>query len=207
MPNITAARILIDSDGVISDFVSAFMLLYRNGGGIVPENFAWTEWSSMDALPSQGIRAEVWRDPNLFWIQKPYEGAIEALRKLNDNYDVRIVTAVPHKHVQYRSEWYAHYAPFINRKKQIIFTSDKTLIQGDMIVDDHLPHVYNWLYHNNGTGVIIDRPWNQGEVPYTNLHPRPYPVRMAGLWELVEKIGLPLPEEDKNAETEVESVG
>lgn len=191
MKDSTCARILVDMDGVVCDFVSTFMLLYRNGGGIVPEGFVWTHWSSMDDLPSQKIRAEVWRDPNLFWIQKPYEGAIKALKQLNDHYDVRIVTAVPHMHIQYRSQWVEHHAPFINRKDQMIFTNDKSLIQANVIIDDHLPHVYSWLSNNKGTGVVIDRPWNQTEGPETF-------VRVAELWELVERIGLAWLEGEEN---------
>ena len=191
-------RMLVDMDGVICDFVSTFMLLYRNGGGIVPEGFTWTHWASMDDLPSQEIRAEVWRDPNLFWIQKPYEGAIKALKQLNDHYDVRIVTAVPHRHIAARSDWVAHHAPFINRKNQMIFTSDKSLIRGDIIIDDYLPHVYDWLKINKDTGVVIDRPWNQGESSLIDIAPNFYPVRMAELWELVERIGLAWPEEEEN---------
>jgi 5'(3')-deoxyribonucleotidase len=177
-------------DGVICNFVDAFMFLYQNGGGIVPDDWEWTDWSSMDSLPTRGVRDEVWKDPNLFWIQKPYEGAIKAMEILNDHYDVRIVTAVPHRHVIYRSQWVEHYMPFIHRKDQMIFTADKSLIQANIIIDDYLPHVYNWLFHNKGTGVVIDRPWNRDEVPYAHLHPRPYPLRMAELWELVERIGL-----------------
>lgn len=207
MQHSTHARILIDMDGVICDFVSTFMLLYRNGGGIVPDGFEWTHWSAMDDLPSQDVRAEVWRDPNLFWIQKPYKGAIMALEALNDAYDVRIVTALPHMHIKYRSDWVEHYAPFIHRKNQMIFTNDKSLIQADVIIDDHLPHVYNWIRANKGTGVIVDRPWNRDESDYIRRDEYILSVRVAGLWDLVERLGLAWMNKGENDATEDEPVG
>ena len=185
------ARFLIDADGVIVDFVEAFMMLYRHHGGTVPDGFEWTHWDSMDELPDQEVRKHVWRDPELFWVPRPYEGAIEALEILNEHYDVRIVTALPHRHVPARSEWFRRYAPFIHRKNQMIFTNDKRIIKGDAIVDDKLEHVYNWLHANGGTGFIINRPWN-GIIhdPPLGHMVRGNKIRVDELMGMVELLGM-----------------
>lgn len=156
--------ILIDVDGVIANFVDAFMYLYRFHGGEVPDDFVWNDWDSMDTLPDQMARENVWRDRDLFWTPKPYDGAIDALMALNDKFDVRIVTAVPHIHVQTRSEWFKMYASFIHGKKQMIFTSDKSLIRGDYFVDDYLPHVRDWISVNLNPAYLVGRPWNKETV-------------------------------------------
>jgi len=186
-------RVLIDMDGVICNFVDAFMYLYAEKGGKIPDGFAWVEWNSMDELPSQDVRKEVWRDPDLFWLPKPYEGAIVALQALNEQFDVRIVTALPHKHVHTRSDWVKHYAPFIHRKNQMIFTNDKSLIRGDVIIDDKLEYVRDWLKINARTGVVIDRPWNQTEGP-ENF------IRVSELWEFAERVGVMWAEGENNVD-------
>ena len=157
-------RVLIDVDGVIANFVVAFMTLYEHHAGSVPDDFEWKNWDSMDDLPDQQARDSTWRDPDLFWILMPYSGAVEALYGLNQRHDVRIVTAVPHMHVKARSDWFHREAPFIHRKPQMIFTNDKSLIKADVIIDDKVEHVDDWLEENvvpRGAGYLIDRPWNQ----------------------------------------------
>ena len=178
------ARILVDVDGVIANFVSGFMYLYAEKGGEVPEGFEWTHWDAMDDLPNQDVRVKVWDDTDLFWILKPYPGAIDALEKMNARFDVRIVTALPHKHIETRSAWFKQYAPFIHRKNQMIFTNDKSVITGDILIDDNVGYVKSWLAAGNSNAVLIDRPWNQldrwDEVG----------IRYAGLQEFNEHIGL-----------------
>ena len=157
-------RILCDVDGVIANFVDAFMDLYLHHAGSVPDDFEWSDWNSMDELPNQMARDAVWRDPDLFWIPRPYDHAIEALYILNERHDVRIVTAVPHMHVEARSDWFHREAPFIHRKNQMIFTNDKSLINADVIIDDKVEYVDDWLDENivpRGHAYLIDRPWNQ----------------------------------------------
>ena len=157
--------ILIDVDGVIVDFVEAFMYLYRFHGGEVPDDFEWVDWDSMDTLPDQQVRDHVWRDRDLFWISQPYDGAIQALFALNQKFDVRIVTAIPHIHVPTRSDWFHYHAPFIHRKNQMIFTSDKSIIRGDYLVEDSMHNLGSWIAINVRSPIssafLVDRPWNK----------------------------------------------
>jgi 5'(3')-deoxyribonucleotidase len=184
------ARILVDVDGVIANFVNGFMYLYTEKGGIVPEGFEWIHWDSMDDLPDQDIRNDVWDDLDLFRILKPYSGSIIALQQMNKHYDVRIVTALPHKHIPIRSAWFKHYAPFIHRKDQMVFTSDKSIVTGDILIDDNVDHVRSWLGAGNSNAILIDRPWNQLD------RWQEIGTRMSGLWEFNERIGIAYLEED-----------
>jgi len=178
-------RILIDVDGVICDFVTAYLDSYKELGGIVPGDFVWDGWAAMEKLPNYDtLNEHVWEDPELFLRPLPYPGAIDALKALNKKHDVRIVTAVPHIHVYARSLWFAENAPFIHRKNQIIFTNDKSLVRGDIFVDDYLPHVYAWMKVNVHTGVIIDRLWNKGDGG-----PEAY-MRLDSLASLAERLTL-----------------
>jgi len=168
-------RILIDVDGVIANFVDAFLEIYEEMGG------------AMDRLPNQEIREAVWDFPDLFWRPKPYPGTIEALEEMNDRFDVRIVTAIPHKHIEARSDWFRYYAPFIHRKNQMIFTNDKSLIRGDIFIDDYLPHAEAWFSVNYKPTVIIDRAWNR-DGGSTFFH------RVDELADVADAIGLDMGE-------------
>jgi len=184
MKNKGKTRILVDVDGVIADFVTAYLDTYKELGGVVPDDFEWTHWDSMQDLPDAHLTRHVWQDPELFLRPEPYPGAIDALKKMDSRYDVRIVTCVPHLHIYARNLWFAQHAPFIHRKGQLIFTADKSLIRGDIFVDDYLPHVYAWLKVNEHTGVIINRPWNKGDGG-----PEAY-TRLDSLTSLAERLAL-----------------
>lgn len=178
------ARILIDVDGVIADFVDGFMYMYKLNGGAVPDGFEWNHWDSMDELPDQGVREGIWHDPDLFFNLKPYPGAIDALEKLNSVYDVRIVTSLPHRHIPHRSDWFQRYAPFIHRKDQMIFTNDKSLIMGDVLIDDSLDHIRAWNEAGHINAIIVDRPWNKTDAWDVQG------TRVSGLVEVCEIFGL-----------------
>jgi len=158
-------RILIDADGVITNFTETFETIYVGCGGKIPEGFIWDHWHAMDKL-EKGIVEQVWNDPYLFRVQEPYSGALEALERLNKEHEVFIVTSTPHMHAWSRSDWFRRNAPFIHRENQIVFTSQKYLIRGDVLVEDNLLNLEEWHRNNpRGWPVLIDRPWNWEETP------------------------------------------
>jgi 5'(3')-deoxyribonucleotidase len=180
-------RLVIDVDGVIYDFVDAFMKLYAYHQGTIPEGFEWKDWSAMDALPNQDVVDHLWkRELALFSYGKPYEDSIQALERLNDTYDVVLATATPHVHVNARSQWFKQHAPFIHRKDQMIFLADKSMVVGDLLVEDHLPHIKQWQKVNgNYTALCIDRPWNEAVPPwsYTRVPSLRYVAEILGVWD------------------------
>lgn len=179
-------RLIIDVDGVIYNFVDAFMDRYKYHGGEIPEDWAWDSWAAMNELPNDDIVNHIWNhDTDLFWCGSPYPDAVNALELLNDEYDVVIATAVPFIHVPSRANWMEEFAPFIHRKQQMVITSDKSLVRGDFLVEDHLPHVQKWLTVNgNFTAMCIDRPWNQDSPPwyYNRVPSLRYVAELLGVW-------------------------
>lgn len=180
------ARLVIDVDGVIYNFVDAFMKLYAYHQGVVPEGFKWTDWNDMNTLPNQDVVDHLWkRELDLFSYGKPYPDSIEALNALDGAYDVVLATATPHIHIPHRSRWFKKYAPFIHRKNQMIFLADKSMVVGDLLVEDHLPHIKKWQEVNgNYTAFCIDRPWNKEDPPwkYTRVPSLRYIAEILGVW-------------------------
>jgi len=185
-PKRNKGRLVIDVDGVIYNFVSVFMDMYEHHGGYVSPDFKWTDWHDMDTLPDQDIVNHLWkREMGLFRYGRPYDQSIQALECLNEAYDVVLATATPHIHVPHRSRWFEKHAPFIHRKNQLIFVTDKSMIVGDLLVEDHLPHIKKWQEVNgNYTAFCIDRPWNKESPPwmYNRVPSLRYIAEILGVW-------------------------
>ena len=92
-----------------------------------------------------------------FWnLVEPYEYSVEYLRKLNDEYDLYIVTSTSYKTAEEKFNRFFKLFPFLN-ESQLILTSDKGLIDVDIIVDD----CPRWLENKNSIKFLINEPYNQ----------------------------------------------
>jgi 5'(3')-deoxyribonucleotidase len=180
-------RLVIDVDGVIYNFVSAFMKLYVYHQGTVPADFEWNNWDDMDKLPNQDVVDHLWkREVQLMSYGKPYDQSIQALQCLNETYDVVLSTAVPFVHWKARADWFEKWAPFIHRKNQLIITNDKTKVVGDLLIEDKLETVKDWCELNGShTAFCIDRPWNREKPPwsYTRVPSLRYIAEILGVWK------------------------
>ena len=158
--------ILFDQDGVLANYTKGhldaiareFPELRRLAVSDI------TRFETSDHFPASyrsQIEAITLR-PGFFRNLEPMEGALDALKQLlADEYDVRICTA-PKKIfdncVAEKFAWVKHYLgqKFVER---IVLTRDKTLVHGDILVDDK-PEVTGvctpaWRH------VLYDQPYNR----------------------------------------------
>ena len=107
-------RIFIDMDGVISDFEKASNEFQRiHGKTNRPDK--WVDYRNLDVI----------------------EGAIEAVAKLNTDYDVFIASTPPWSRPEvwgHKREWIEEHFPYL--KRRIILTHRKDLLIGDILIDD-----------------------------------------------------------------------
>ena len=107
-------RIFIDMDGVIADFEKASNEFQRiHGKTNRPDK--WVDYRNLDVI----------------------EGAIEAVAKLNTDYDVFIASTPPWSRPEvwgHKREWIEEHFPYLARK--IILTHRKDLLIGDILIDD-----------------------------------------------------------------------
>ena len=158
--------ILIDQDGVLADFERGFHAAWNAKGHehpILPVHERRTFYIR-DDYPTH-IRQEVeavYTAPGFFRELPPVEGAIEALSELMKlGHEVRICTSPLNQYrhcLPEKYEWIErHLGPdFVSR---MIVTKDKTLIQGDILIDDN-PMV-NGLRPASWKHVIFDQPYNR----------------------------------------------
>jgi 5'-nucleotidase len=134
--------IAIDMDNVIVDIETNWINRYENEFGVriakedllgIPED---------DAFPDPLAARSLLYKPGFFRNAPIIDGAQEALLKLQEDFDVFIVSAamefpnsLPEKY-----EWLAEHFPYIGWKN-IIFCGDKRVINTDFMIDDHLKNL------------------------------------------------------------------
>jgi len=160
-------RILIDMDGVISDFDGEFLKRWRQRH---PEKFyvpleKRTSFYVKDSYPEdlKPLVTDILLEPSFFREMMPMTGAIEALNEMNAmGVEVFICTSplTAYKNcVLEKYEWVDTYlgADWVSR---IILTKDKTLVKGDYLIDDK-PTISGVESRPTWEHIVYDRPYNR----------------------------------------------
>ena len=173
--------ILIDMDDTIESLLKAWVngVNTKYGRSVSCEDV--TSWDVSAAFPGL-TREEVYAVPleQGFWkTVEPIPGAAEAIQRFMDaRHEVFIVTATPYESVTEKmTEVLFRYFPFLTWK-QLIITSRKQLIRGDVLIDDGV--------HNLEGGDYI-------KILMTAPHNRNYDAEANGMirahhWAEIEEI-------------------
>jgi len=158
--------ILIDQDGVLADFERAFHTAWQRAGHDFPA-VALERRTSLhvrDDYP-QALYGEVeaiYTAPGFYRDLPAIAGALDGMRELLEaGHDVRICTAPLNQYrncVAEKFEWVEqHLGPgFVDR---IILTKDKTVVHGDILVDDN-PDIRG-SRRPDWRQVLFDQPYNR----------------------------------------------
>jgi 5'(3')-deoxyribonucleotidase len=158
-------RVLMDMDGVLYPFEEAFNQLYVRYGG---EPIAFDKWLDFAELPGE-IVDKVWKDPNLFRINKPYPGTQQVLQKLNNMDDIEVfyVTSFgrnPDITIPSKWLWLKHWYPWVSEKR-FVATRAKWFFRGDLLVEDFPSNIKKWKKQNpEGEAVLVQQPWNADKI-------------------------------------------
>jgi uncharacterized HAD superfamily protein len=151
----------IDIDGVIANFVGTFIPLAQQRYGIsfterdiyVHDLYVVLGITEAEAL--ELIRATITSDP------RPYDGAVEALRRIHAKHDVVLMTARPKDLMDVTAQWLARWSIAY---RQLVHLDEgfkhEASLSLDIIVDDHLREALGFVGKVPHI-VVFDRPWNQ----------------------------------------------
>lgn len=160
-------RILVDMDGVLSDFDGEFLKRWRERHPdklYVPMEKR-TSFYVRDSYPNElrPLVTEILLEPDFFRHMMPVEGGREALFEMRTmGFDVFICTSPLSAYkncVLEKFEWVDRVleSNWVNR---IILTKDKTLIKADYLIDDK-PEITGVENPPSWEHIIYDRPYNQ----------------------------------------------
>ena len=160
-------RVLVDVDGVLADFVKD--ILTAVGSDLTDKDIkTWDlfgELNEQQAEKALQVMAdsEFWRNMTVL----PH--AKETIAQLRQHYDVRFLTSPWAKPDR---GWLCHgwgYARFHWLKdnfgaepSDLIISYDKTVVKGDILIDDKFEYVRDWqAFHPQGKAILMDRSYNQ----------------------------------------------
>lgn len=179
-------RLLVDLDDTLENltgvWLSLLTWLQRNNPSFVPKTVEDLDsWNLSEKFPMLTVD-EVFEPLNtdLIWKQiRPLPGAVESLKRYNDMpmVEVRILTSSHYSAIAPKREFLRKYFPFINWN-QVIITSEKKYVKGDVLVDDY----ENNLIGGDYKGVLFYQPHNRF------FDTSGYPIIRAADWAEVTKI-------------------
>ena len=158
--------ILLDCDEVLSDFVSSVLqevfvltgtMRDRNTilGWNIAEQLNLSEWEDRclkEQIKSEGFCAGL----------KLVPGAVEGVRSLREWADVRVITSpYPSPFWEFERREWLHEAFGFHRENEIIQTGGKTIVHGDVLVDDKYETIRDWSARWPMSDAILWlAPWN-----------------------------------------------
>lgn len=153
--------VLVDMDDTIEGLSLAWCqyLNWKYGTNVPYE--AVNQWDVSKAFPTltkEQVYAPLLEDDFWDWV-KPIDGAAEALQKMiEDGHDVLIVTASTYVTIRAKAEKVLFkYFPFLTWD-DVIVTSRKRLINGDVLIDDGVHNHYGGSYRK----ILMDAIHNRG---------------------------------------------
>ncbi len=133
-------RVLIDLDSTVADLMTPWLSIYNQE---FSDNLTIDMLDTFDThLRTKDGKEDIYeilQRPGLFRSLKPYDGAVDAVRRIAKEHEVYIVTASPEgPAASEKIAWVLEHLPFIN-KKHIVIMHHKHLINADVLIDDG-PH-------------------------------------------------------------------
>ncbi len=131
--------LIVDMDGVLADVYAQFKTYAIAEFGVAPHT------KDLIGKPEHEAYKNVYQYVNSvgFFINAPImEGSIEALKILNERYNLFVVSSAMEfpNSLKEKYEWLNKHFPFITWK-QIVFCGSKTIINGDIMIDDHFKNL------------------------------------------------------------------
>ncbi len=158
-------KVLFDLDSVIANTPAGFIKKWQEKFPEIPfvpyEKLSTLSLEELYPLEHKDKVAQIWSSQGLFYNLEPLPGAIEAIEAIRNTVkEVAICTAPPKINRYAAQEKYEWVLNNLGEywAKRLILNHDKTLINGDILIDDKLEilgaQIPSWEH------VLYTHPWN-----------------------------------------------
>lgn len=157
-------RIGCDSDGVVCDLDHAWYLWYLKNHGHIEKEVMYRGWDVAKNVPVGDKVFDAWSEPGFFRNLKPYKGAVEALKTLNNNSDLYIVTSASGEPEALKDKalWYKEHTKFLDVNEQLIICHDKFIVDVDVLIDDRPSNIIDFVnFKKSRAGFLIRQRHNR----------------------------------------------
>lgn len=151
--------IAVDMDGVIADILTPWVDVLRKKEGETLSVHDITDWD-IGRFCRCGEKALDYLNYDLFRRLPVIPGAKEVLKRLQEYYDIYIVTSATQKSeiITAKYEWLDEHFPFIEPDYRM-FVGKKDPIYTDYLIDDGIHNLEVF----KGIGILFDQPYNRFE--------------------------------------------
>ncbi len=152
--------ILVDMDDTIEHLLDAWVgwVNKKYGRNVKSEDVTtWDVSKAFEGLTKNQVY-EVLNDSDFWQTVEPVSGASEVLQRfIEKGHKVYIVTATTYESVQAKMDKLLfRYFPFLSWN-DVIITSHKQMIKGDVLIDDGIHNLVGGEYHK----ILVDAPYNR----------------------------------------------
>ena len=151
-------RVIIDMDEVMADTMGKMVKWYEAAYGQQVDHSVMRNGSWVAGFPEvhRKMIRERLHEPGFFRDVPVMEGSQAVLQKMNERYEVFIVSAAMEfpNSLKDKLEWLLEHFPFLNWR-QLVLCGDKRMVNGDHMIDDHVRNL---------------EPFNGKKYLYTSFH-------------------------------------
>lgn len=155
-------RVLCDLDNILNSLTQTLIDTYNkdSGDNLKIENI--TQYKIDSFTKPEFKITDYFKDEKMWMRVEPIVQAQEYLKIINQDYDLRIITASHIYDMPIKYRWLKTFFPFIDRK-QIWTVFDKDWISATVLIDDCLDNI-----GGNYKTILLDYPWNRSINEETN---------------------------------------
>jgi len=150
-------RLIVDMDGVLADVYEQFLKYEEAETGFRQNIDNLYGKPEHDAFKNGGNYVLT---KGFFRNAPVIDGSIPALSRLNDQYELFIVSAATEfpQSMEEKYHWLGEHFPFISWQ-QMVFCGLKSVVRGDIMIDDHFRNLDNF----EGRTILFTQPHNYGQ--------------------------------------------
>ncbi|MEB7463757.1 5'(3')-deoxyribonucleotidase [Mammaliicoccus sciuri] len=146
----TKQTIGIDMDEVLADTIKKLLRRYNEetSSNVTMEELKGTKIRNM--MPEhQGILTSILREDGFFRDLEVFPDGVEVVQKLNEYYDVYIVTAAMDVPTSFADKyaWLREHMPFLD-PQHFVFCGDKGIVNTDYLIDDNPKQLESFNNHS-----------------------------------------------------------